>query len=125
VLWVELWLRAVRHRELRPVAEDLYARLGAWFAEEIAAGVGSGEFDRCDPDEVADRTLALIDGFGIRTLIGDSRIPLERARRAVESSLARDLGLGEQLVAGPRQTTEPAPSAARAASRPVRTAPSI
>ena len=27
VLWVELWLRAVRHPELRPVAEELYARL--------------------------------------------------------------------------------------------------
>jgi AcrR family transcriptional regulator len=99
VLWVELWLRAVRHPELRPVAEELYARLHAWFAREIADGVSSGEFDRCDPDEVADRTLALIDGFGVRTLIGDSQIPLERARRAVEASLARDLGLGETLVA--------------------------
>jgi AcrR family transcriptional regulator len=98
VLWVELWLRAIRHPELRPVAEDLYARLRAWFADEIAAGVTSGEFERCDPDEVADRTLALLDGYGVRTLIGDSTIPLERARRAVASSLARDLGLGEQLV---------------------------
>jgi AcrR family transcriptional regulator len=72
VLWVELWLRAVRHPELRLVAEELYARLHSWFVEEIAAGVESGEFDRCDPDEVADRTLALIDGYGIRALIGDS-----------------------------------------------------
>ena len=99
VLWVELWLRAIRHPELRPVAEELYARLRAWFAEEIEAGVRSGEFERCDPLEVADRTLALLDGFGVRTLIGDSTIPLERARRAVAASLARDLGLGEQLVA--------------------------
>ena len=73
VLWVELWLRAVRHPELRPVAEQLYARLHGWFAAEIAAGMDSGEFARCDPREVADRTLALIDGFGIRTLIGDPR----------------------------------------------------
>jgi AcrR family transcriptional regulator len=99
VLWVELWLRAVRHPELRPIAEELYARLRAWFAAEIAAGVQTGEFERCDPEDVADRTLALIDGFGIRTLIGDSAVPLERARRAVEAGLARDLGLGDQLVA--------------------------
>jgi AcrR family transcriptional regulator len=98
VLWVELWLRAVRHPELRPVAEELYARLRAWFADEITAGVAAGEFARCDPDDVADRTLALLDGFGVRTLIGDSTIPLERACRAVSASLARDLGLGEQLV---------------------------
>ena len=55
----------------------------AWFADEITAGVDSGEFQRCDPEEVADRALALLDGFGVRTLIGDSAIPLERARRAV------------------------------------------
>jgi AcrR family transcriptional regulator len=122
VLWVELWLRAVRHPELRPIAEELYARLNAWFAAEIEAGVRDGEFERCDPQAVADRTLALLDGFGIRTLIGDSTMPLERARHAVAGALAGDLGLGEQLVA---QASEPAPSAARAAPRPVLTAPSM
>lgn len=100
-LWVELWLRALRHPELRPVAEELYARLHAWFAAEIAAGVKQGEFERCDPDEVADRTLALIDGLGVRTLLGDSQLGLERARRTIASALARDLGLGESLVLKP------------------------
>jgi AcrR family transcriptional regulator len=94
VLWVELWLRAVRHPELRPVAEELYARLREWFADEIAAGIEDGEFGGdTDPIAVADRTLALLDGYGIRALIGDASVPLERARAAVESSLARDLGL--------------------------------
>ena len=122
VLWVELWLRAARHPDLRPIAEELYARMHAWFRDEIATGVEDGEFARCDPDEVADRTLALIDGYVIRTLIGDGGVPLERAREAVSRALARDLGLGEMLTA---QAGEPAPSAARAASRPVRTAPSM
>ncbi len=127
VLWVELWLRAVRHPELQPFAEELYARLRAWFAGEIAAGVSSGEFEPCDPEDVADRTLALIDGLGIRTLIGDSSVPLERARRTVAASLARDLGLGEQLTraASAPQAGRPAASEARAAARPVRTAPSM
>jgi AcrR family transcriptional regulator len=94
VLWVELWLRAVRHPELRPVAEELYARLREWFSEEITAGIDDGEFgSEIDVDAVTDRTLALLDGFGVRTLIGDSTVPLERARAAVESSLARDLGV--------------------------------
>ena len=128
VLWVELWLRAVRHPELRPVAEELYARLHAWFADEIAAGVDGGEFERCDADEVADRALALIDGFGVRNLIGDSRRSRSSGRGARSSRRWRqDLGLGERLVP-PRdqaQTRDPAPSAAAAASRPVRTAPSM
>jgi AcrR family transcriptional regulator len=126
VLWVELWLRAVRHPELRPVAEELYARLRSWFADEIQAGIDDREFERCDPDDVADRVLALIDGFGVRNLIGDSQMPLGRARRAVGSLLARDLGLGDRLVpAQAPQASEPARSAAAAASRPVRTAPSM
>src|SRR5581483_5603253 len=82
VLWVELWLRAVRHPDLRPVAERLYGRLHKWFADEIGAGLQGGEFGPCDADAVADRTLALIDGFGVRTLIGDRRIPLGHARNA-------------------------------------------
>ncbi len=98
VLWVELWLRAVRHPELRPVAEELYARLRSWFEDEIAAGMRDGEFDLEDPGEIADRALALIDGYGIRTLIGDRRVPLERARRVVATALARDLGLTEGAI---------------------------
>jgi AcrR family transcriptional regulator len=94
VLWVELWLRAVRHPELRPVAEELYGRLRDWFATEIAAGVAEGEFDDCDPEEVADRTLAVIDGFGVRSLIGDSRLTLERVRYAIWGSLAASLYAG-------------------------------
>jgi AcrR family transcriptional regulator len=94
VLWVELWLRAVRHPELRPVAEELYGRMREWFAEEIRAGIEDGEFDSgLDVEAISDRTLALLDGFGIRTLIGDSHMPLASARAAVEGSLARDLGL--------------------------------
>ena len=111
VLWVELWLRAIRHPELRPVAEELYARLRAWFADEITAGIADAEFARCDPEEVADRTLALLDGFGVRTLIGDSTIPLQRARQAVSGALARDLGLGERLLV-PAQRAVVAPRSA-------------
>jgi AcrR family transcriptional regulator len=103
ILWVELWLRTIRHSELQPFAEELYARLHAWFVQEVRAGVAAGEFRRCDPDEVVDRTLALIDGLGIRALIADGAMPLDRARRTVSSALARDLGLGERLVQpGPR-----------------------
>jgi len=97
VLWVELWLRAVRHPELRPTAEKLYARMREWFAAAIAAGIADGEFARCDPEAVADRALALIDGFGVRALLGDSEMPLDRARREIGAVLARDLGVGDQL----------------------------
>ena len=84
VLWVELWLRAVRHPELRPIAARLYARMHEWFREAIEA-----ELPDADAAATADRLLALIDGYGVRALLGDPGMPLERAREAVWDALAR------------------------------------
>jgi AcrR family transcriptional regulator len=83
VLWVELWLRAVRHPELRPTAAELYARMHDWFRDAIEA-----EYPELDADATADRILALIDGYGIRALLGDPGMPLQRAREAVWDALA-------------------------------------
>jgi AcrR family transcriptional regulator len=90
ILWVELWLRAVRHTELRPTAARLYRRMRRWFAEAIAAGVDAGEFATgVDPERTADRVLALCDGFGVRALLGD--LEIDRARAEVWAVLSRDL----------------------------------
>ena len=90
ILWVELWLRAVRHTELRPTAARLYGRMRRWFAEAIAAGVEAGEFDPgVDPERTADRVLALCDGFGVRALLGD--LGIDQARAEVWAVLSRDL----------------------------------
>jgi AcrR family transcriptional regulator len=83
VLWVELWLRAVRHPELRPTAAQLYARMHEWFKEAIEE-----EFPELDAGATADRLLALIDGYGVRALLGDPGMPLERAREEVWAALA-------------------------------------
>ena len=97
VLWMELWLRAVRHPELRPVAEELYARLHEWFANEIARR-GRGRRVRALRPRRGRRPHArAARRLGVRTMIGDRTIPLERARRAVSGQLAHDLGLGERL----------------------------
>ena len=45
VLWVELWLRAARDPDLRPVATELYQRYRDWLSGVIEAGVKSGEFE--------------------------------------------------------------------------------
>jgi AcrR family transcriptional regulator len=96
VLWVELWLRAVRHPELRPTAARLYARMHEWFREAIEAG----GFGPVDAGAVADRTLGLIDGLGVRALLGDPAMPLERAREEVWHALAGDLGLRAAAASG-------------------------
>jgi AcrR family transcriptional regulator len=76
ILWVELWLRAIRHPELRPTAERLYDRMRAWLAEEIEAG---------DPERAADRLMALADGYGVRVLIG--ALDIEHAKREIWAAL--------------------------------------
>jgi AcrR family transcriptional regulator len=97
LLWVELWLSTARRPELRPTAARLYARMHSWFAEEIAEGVAAGEFAECDTDALADRAVAVLDGFGIRALVGDPALPIERARREVWNVLAPDLGLESRI----------------------------
>ena len=93
VLWVELWLRSARDRALRPVAARLYARLHAWFADTLATGIAAGELRACDVDRMADRLLALIDGYGLRVLTEDPEMALDRARAEIWAAVAGELGL--------------------------------
>ena len=98
VLWVELWLRAVRDPELQPVAAKLYARYRSWLGSVIEAGVASGEFEAEDPDLVADHAMALLDGLGVRALLRDPEMDLARARRTIAAILAPELGLNPESL---------------------------
>ena len=94
VLWVELWLRTVRHPELAPTAARLYGRMRDWLsAGVVACGLAPGR----DPGELADRTLAMCDGLGVRVLIGE--MPIEYAREQVWRYLADELELDPNLLA--------------------------
>jgi AcrR family transcriptional regulator len=93
VLWVELWLRAARDPALRPVAAQLYERYRDWVAGAIRAGIESGEFAAVDADRLAERTMALADGLGVRALLRDPQMDTERARREIAAVLAEELGL--------------------------------
>jgi AcrR family transcriptional regulator len=92
VLWVELWLRAVRHPGLQDVAHELYERLHEWFAGTIEEGVSRGEFDVADVDAATDVLLGAIDGLGVRVLAGDPALPLQRARALLLALASRELG---------------------------------
>ena len=95
ILYVELWLRAVRHPEMRPTAARLYARMHDWFAEAIRTGVARGEFPSdADPERIANRILALADGYGVRALFGD--LEVAQARMEVWNALRDELDLPEQ-----------------------------
>jgi AcrR family transcriptional regulator len=101
VLWVELWLRAVRDPDLRPVAARMYERYHEWLADVIAAGVQSGEFAAdLDVGRVADVAIALLDGTGVRALFDDPAMSVEDARAAVATALAAELGVEPAALLG-------------------------
>ena len=92
ILWVELWLRAVRHPELQPTAARLYKRMRDWYLDAIVTGIERGDLrTELEPERVADRILALCDGYGIRVLFRD--LDVEHARREIWTAVAGELGL--------------------------------
>ena len=93
-LWLELWGRAARRADLRPVAAQLYARYDEWIAEVVEAGISSGEFAPCDALAVVQRLVAAIDGLGLRVLVDDPEMELGHARRLIVQSLSQELGVG-------------------------------
>jgi AcrR family transcriptional regulator len=99
VLWVELWLRAAREPDLRPVAGRMYESYREWIARVIRRGVESGEFRKVDPDEVADLAMALFDGLGVRALIRDPAMNLEHARQVAADRLGAELGVDPAALA--------------------------
>ena len=100
VLWVELWLRAAREPQLRPLAASLYQRYHEWLAAVIEAGVERGEFERpADLDVLTDRAMAMLDGLGLRALLRDPTMDIEAARRQVAELLAPELGIEAETLA--------------------------
>ena len=94
VLWVELWLRAVREPDLRPVANRLYGRYRDWIAAVLRAGVEGGEFDpELDVEATADVAMALLDGAGVRAMLDDPGMDVAAARSLVATTLAPLVGV--------------------------------
>src|SRR3954447_24585008 len=94
VLGVELGLGAGQEPALRDVAARLYGRYRDWLAGLIRGGIETGEFSAdARPNSLADLAMALLDGTGIRALIEDPEMDVERARALVAERLAAELRL--------------------------------
>jgi len=71
VLWIELWLRVLHEPALLAECEAISARWRGYFLRTVRDGVAAGEFAPVtDPDEVAVRLVALVDGLGFETALG-------------------------------------------------------
>jgi AcrR family transcriptional regulator len=81
VLWMELWVRALRDTELAKTRERLDRRWRAAIAEIVREGQASGEFGPADADDVALLLGALMDGFAIQLALDDPAVTADTVRR--------------------------------------------
>ena len=92
-LWVELWLQATRDPAMQPMGTRLYEAYRNWMLEVIELGVERGEFTTDEPEASADFAIGLLDGLGVRALIGDPEMDIERVRSLAARKIAIELGL--------------------------------
>jgi AcrR family transcriptional regulator len=81
VLWMELWVRALRDPELAKTRERLDRRWRDAIAGVVREGQASGEFGGDDADDLALLLGAVMDGFAIQLALGDPAVTNEAVRR--------------------------------------------
>jgi AcrR family transcriptional regulator len=93
VLWMELWVRALRDPEVNAARERLDARWRAAIADVVRDGQAAGEFGSVDPEEFALMLGALMDGFAIQLALRDPGVTPEQVRRHCMALVEERLGL--------------------------------
>jgi AcrR family transcriptional regulator len=81
VLWMELWVRALRDPKLAETRERLDRRWRDALADVIREGQESGEFGGDDADDLALLLAALMDGYAIQLALGDPAVTSDLVRR--------------------------------------------
>ncbi|MER5877527.1 MULTISPECIES: TetR/AcrR family transcriptional regulator [unclassified Streptomyces] len=92
-LWLEVWNRSQNADD--DARERQVAIEGAWHRDLVALlaeGVSRGEFRAVDPDRLAARLRALLDGFSIHVAIGLRGTDRERVLSHVREFLDESLG---------------------------------
>jgi AcrR family transcriptional regulator len=92
-LWMELWTRALRDPRAAKKRETLDRRWRATIADIVREGQKAGEFDaRVNADDFAAGLAAMIDGFAIQVVLGDSEMTTSQMRKLCLESASSQLG---------------------------------
>jgi AcrR family transcriptional regulator len=81
VLWMELWVRALRDPKLASTRVRLDRRWREAIADVVREGQASGEFGGDDADDLALLLGAVMDGFAIQLALDDPAVTTEVVRR--------------------------------------------
>src|SRR3954468_16008628 len=115
VLWMELWVRALRDPEVNAVRERLDGRWRDAIAEVVRDGQAAGEFGPVDANAFALMLGALMDGFAIQLALRDPAVTPARVREQCMALVEERLGPGG-VPQGAGGDVHPAAAAARAAA---------
>ena len=89
---LELWSQILHRPELLAAGESFDSRWRSYFHDVVRSGTDKGVFRPVAPvDQVADRLVALVDGLGIKAVLGGSWMTPERMREILLRSAADEL----------------------------------
>ena len=93
VLWMELWVRALRDPAVNAARAGLDARWREAIAEVVRDGQAAGEFSAVDPEGFALTLGALMDGFAIQLALRDPGVTPAQVRAHCLALVEERLGL--------------------------------
>jgi AcrR family transcriptional regulator len=99
-LWMELWAKALRDRDLAATRAELDGRWRHTIADVVRYGQERGEFGPADPDEVAVVLASLLDGLSVQIALKDMEVTPDRVRELALKLAERELGC--ELLEGAR-----------------------
>jgi AcrR family transcriptional regulator len=117
-MWIDAWGEAVHTEKLRATLESFQRGWRAVLAAVLADGDRQGCWSCPDPDDVAGRLVAAMDGIGLHTTLHPDDVPFASA--AAWGRRLTELELGVTLPAAPDPGPEraaPTPYEARMAIR--------
>lgn len=93
VLWIDAWGAGLRDEALREISEELDTAWSEMLLTVITDGVETGEFATDDPEGVAERLAALLDGLGLRVTLQRRGITRKQMHEHARVQAELELGL--------------------------------
>ena len=94
IVFLELWGRLLHRPDLLPDGEDLESRWRGYFFDLVRSGTARGVFHPpAGADEAADRLVAMVDGLGLKAVLGLPAMPPARMREILFRFAAEKLAV--------------------------------